>query len=168
MNRALVPVAACLFLALAASAEETTPRPERPRSTFRVDFTLRESQDGQKTNERTYTLTVNEGGSGNVRVGSRVPLPAGEKGVQYMDVGLRISCRIREAEPGDVALEADVDVTSFAAPDGLDPKAAPVLQSISQSSSARPALGKPTLLTSVDDVGSKKRIQVEVTVTRAK
>lgn len=168
MRRALVPVAACLVLALAASAEEPSPRPDRPRSTFRVDFTLRESQDGQKTNERTYTLTVNEGGSGNVRVGSRVPLPAGEKGVQYMDVGLRINCRVREAEPGDVALEADVDVTSFAAAEGTDVKSAPVLQSISQSASARPALGKPTLLTSVDDVGSRKRIQVEVTVTRAK
>ena len=168
MKRALIPVAACLVLSLAASAEEPTPRPERPRSTFRVDFTLRETQDGQKSNERTYVLSVNEGGSGNVRVGSRVPLPAGDKGVQYMDVGLRINCRIREAEPGDVALEADVDVTSFAAPEGTEARSAPVLQSISQSASARPALGKPTLLTSVDDVGSKKRLQIEVTVTRTK
>jgi hypothetical protein len=119
-------------------------------------------------NERSYTQFVNEGGSGNLRVGSRVPIPAGDKGIQYMDVGLRINSRIFEKEPGDVVLDADVDVSSFAIPEQADLKSTPVVRSLSQNVSTRPPLGRATLLSSVDDVNSKKRTPVEVTVTRVK
>jgi len=65
-------------------------------------------------------------------------------------------------------LDADVDVSSFALSEQPDLKTSPVLRTLSQNVSARPALGRPTLLSSVDDVNSRKRTQVEVTVTRVK
>jgi len=64
--------------------------------------------------------------------------------------------------------ETDVDVSSFAIPEQADLKTSPVVRTLSQNVSTRPPLGRPTLLSSVDDVNSRKRTQVEVTVTRVK
>ena len=161
--------AAAILLSLKANAEETPARPERPRSAFRLDYQIYELEGGKRVNERAYTLVVNEGGSGNLRVGSRVPIVlSAEKGVQYQDVGLRIGSRVFEREPGDVVLEADVEISSFAIPEQAETKGTPLLRTLSEAVSTRPALGKPVLLASVDDVGSRKRTQVEVTVTRLK
>ncbi len=168
-KRLLAAIAASLALALPAASQEAPARAERPHSAFRLDFQIYELEGGKRVNERSYTLVVNEGGSGNLRVGSRVPIVlSAEKGVQYQDVGLRIGSRVFEREPGDVVLEADVDVSSFAIPEQAETKGTPILRTLSEAVSTRPALGKPVLLASVDDVGSKKRTQVEVTVTRVK
>ena len=150
-------LAASVALALPLAAQEAPARPEHPRTSFRLDYQIYELEGGKRVNERSYTQLVNEGGSGNLRVGSRVPIPAGEKGVQYMDVGLRINSRISEKEPGDVVLDADVDVSSFAIPEQADLKTSPVVRTLSQSVSTHPPLGRPTILSSVDDVNSKKR-----------
>jgi len=161
--------AAALLLSLTARAEETPAHPERPRSSFRLDYKIYELDGGKRVNERSYTLVVNEGGSGNLRIGSRVPIVLSEeKGVQYQDVGLRISSRLSERTPGDVVLEADVDVSTFAIPEQAETKGTPILRTLSEGMSTRPPLGKPVLLGSVDDVNSKKRTEVEVTVTRLK
>ena len=165
---AAAALAVSVALALPLAAQETPARSERPHASFRLDYQIYEMEGGKRVNERSYTQLVNEGGSGNLRVGSRVPVAAGEKGIQYMDVGLRINSRISEKEPGDVVLDADVDVSSFALSEQPDLKTSPVLRTLTQNVSTRPALGRPTLLSSVDDVNSRKRTQVEVTVTRVK
>jgi hypothetical protein len=165
---AAAALAVSVALALPLAAQETPARSERPHASFRLDYQIYEMEGGKRVNERSYTQLVNEGGSGNLRVGSRVPVPAGEKGIQYMDVGLRINSRISEKEAGDVVLDADVDVSSFAIPEQADLKTSPVVRTLSQNVSTRPPLGRPTLLSSVDDVNSRKRTQVEVTVTRVK
>ena len=165
---AVAALAASVALALPALPDDAPARPERPRSSFRLEYQIFELDGAKRVNERSYTQLVNEGGSGNLRVGSRVPIPAGDKGIQYMDVGLRINSRISEKEPGDVVLDADVDVSSFALSEQPDLKTSPVLRTLTQNVSTRPALGRPTLLSSVDDVNSRKRTQVEVTVTRVK
>ena len=55
---------------------------------------------------------------------------------------------------------------------GVDPaaevKGNPILRTVSQTLSTRPALGKPAVLSTLDDFDGKKRLQVEVTVTRVK
>jgi hypothetical protein len=180
---AAAALAASVALASPLAAQEAPAHPERTRTSsttssasssgrgaasFRLDYQIYEVEGGKRVNERSYTQLVNEGGSGNLRVGSRVPVPAGEKGVQYMDVGLRINSRISEKDPGDVVLDADVDVSSFAVPEQADLKTSPVVRTLSQNVSTRPPLGRPTLLSSVDDVNSRKRTQVEVTVARVK
>ncbi len=187
---AVAALAASVALASPLEAQESPTHPERPHassttsssstsagsssasgrgaSTFRLDYQIFELEGGKRVNERSYTQFVNEGSSENLRVGSRVPVPAGEKGIQYMDVGLRINSKILEREPGDVVLESSVDVSSFAIPEQADLKTSPVVRTLTQSVSTRPPLGRPTLLSSVDDINSRKRTQVEVTVTRVK
>ena len=151
-----------------ALSEEPAQAPEKARSTYRLDYVLYELESGKRTNERTFSMTVNEGRFGQLRTGSRVPINAGDKGVQYMDVGLKISARPQE-RGGEVELETELEQSSFAIPEqARETGGNPILRTVNQSLSARPALGKATLLSTLDDLNGSRRLQVEVTVTRVK
>lgn len=155
-----------LLLPAPARAEEPS-RSERARSTFRLDYVLFDLEAGKRTNERTYSMTVNEGSQGQLRNGTRVPV-AVDKGVQYMDVGLKISGRVTERD-GDLALDTEIETSTFALPaPANESKGNPTLRTVSQTLSTRPALGKATVLSTLDDFDSRRRMQVEVTVTRLK
>lgn len=157
-----------LVLPAPAVAEEPASRQERPKSTFRLDYVLSETEGGKRTNERTFSMTVNEGSQGQLRSGTRVPITVGDKGVQYMDVGLKISGRATERD-GDLTLDSEIEMSTFAIPEqASEAKGNPILRTVSQSLSTRPALGKVTVLSTLDDLNSRKRMQVEVTVTRLK
>lgn len=167
MKRILVP---CILLALTlpAPARAEEPRPERPRSSFRLDFVLCDVESGKRANERTFTFMVNEGAHGQLRSGTRVPVSLGDKGVQYMDVGLKISGRVLERE-GDVTLESEIEMSTFAMPEqAAEGKGNPVVRTVSETVSTRPVLGKAAIVSSLDDLNTRKRLQVEVTVTRLK
>lgn len=168
-NPAVAVFAAAAFVTLArpAAAEEGPARRERPKSAFRADYQIYEVEGGTRVNERAFTLNVVEGGTAVLRAGSRVPI-AGEKGPQYLDVGLRITCRVAEREEGDVVLDTEVEQTSFVAEPSAVTPATPLLRSLGQSVSTRLAPGKPVLVSRLDDVTTKKRTEVEVTLTRTR
>jgi hypothetical protein len=164
-----IPVVLCTLLAqgLVAYAEEGVPRREKQRSAFRVEYTLYELDGTKRVNERSYVLSANDGASANLRIGTRLPISTPEKGVTYMNVGLKINGRVNEREDGDVTLDSDVEMTSLA--DQAEKRSgSPVLYDVSQGFSTRLTSGKPTLVASIDDVAGRKRTQVEVTLTRVK
>jgi hypothetical protein len=163
-------LASCVlaFLAFSPVARAEEARPEKPRSTFRLDYLLYEVESGKRANERAFSLTVNEGMHGQLRSGTRVPVTVGDKGLQYMDVGLKISGRVAERD-GDLTLDSEIELSTFAMPDqAAEAKGNPVVRTVSETVSTRPVLGKPAVVSSLDDLNSRKRLQVEVTVTRLK
>lgn len=167
MKRPLAVLASLALLGAPARADDA-PKPERPRSSFRIDYALYELEGGKRANERAFALTVNEGAHGQLRSGTRVPVTVGDKGVQYMDVGLKLSGRVLERE-GDLTLESEIEMSTFALPEqAAEGKGNPVVRTVTESVSSRPVLGKPAVVSSLDDLNSKKRLQVEVTVTRLK
>lgn len=156
-------------LAAAAARAQESPRPQPPRSSFRLDYALYELEGGKRVNERAFTLTANEGAHAQLRSGTRVPVTVGDKGVQYMDVGLKISGRVLERPDGDLTLESEIEMSNFAVPEqATEGRGNPVVRTVSETVSCRPVLGKPAVLSSLDDLNSRKRFQVEVTVTRLK
>src|SRR6266702_2115333 len=67
----------------------------RPKGDYKVEVTLTELQDGQRSNARSYTMTLHSVFLSQVRSGSRVPISTGEtKGFTYLDVGHNIDCRV--------------------------------------------------------------------------
>ena len=161
-------------LVSAMVAQET---PKHLQKIYKVVFLIYEVEDGKKINERTYTLPVStiDGSphSSSMRVGTRVPVTtatsSGDKTQwQYVDVGLNIDCDVTE-QADKFIVHGSVELSSFALPEqGTDPRSGgnPVLRNIRQTFTTLVPPAKPTLATTMDDVNSKKRLQVEITATR--
>ncbi len=154
-----------------AAAPETkvvaVPRPQKPAATYKLDFTLSELEDATRVNTRVYSMLLEEEAWGRTRIGTRVPLSMGEgKGVQYMDVGFSLDARLKQRD-GDLRLELRLEVNSFVPVEGEAARPRePVLRNMRSELTASVAPGKPTLLTTVDELSSRRRFQVEVTATR--
>lgn len=151
-------------------AQEGAPR--RVHRIYKASFVIYELENGKRINERSYVLPVTTV-DGNPRdsvlkTGTRVPIVAGDNQITYLDAGISIDCNITEQGEKYIVFTA-IEITSVAPPEPVaDPRVGnnPVLRTIKENSSTLVYPGKPTVVASVDDVNSKKRIQIEVTVTR--
>lgn len=156
------------------ATKPSTSAPESPsRTAYKLDFKMFELQDGKRINERNFTLMagVSEHGAlpSSLRIGTRVPVSssAGEK-PNYLDVGVDIWTSFVQ-QAGKLAGTIRVEVTSLVLPEqGSEPRGSspPVLRSSRFNVDTVLAPGKPQLLSSIDDVNSKKRVQVEVVATK--
>ena len=164
-----------LGLVSLVAAQET---PKHVQRIYKVVFLLYEVEDGKKINERTYTVPVTSvDGSphdSSITVGSRVPVAtgtaAGNTVFQYLDVGLKIDCNVSEQD-NKFIVHGDVELSSIVLPDqgtGVhsDLSLQPVVRRIRQTFTTLVPPGKPTVVTTADDITSKKSMQVEVTATR--
>ncbi|HWZ44439.1 MAG TPA: hypothetical protein VNW97_13260 [Candidatus Saccharimonadales bacterium] len=161
-----------LVLALVGAMQAQDSRPKPVVKVYRVNFNIYELEDGKKTNERNYSLPVNSmdgiGRSGSIRVGTRVPISSGKDQILYLDVGMNMECEISE-QSDKFILTSSLEISSFVLPDqNADSRTGgnPVIRQVKQHFTALLSPGKPTLVTSIDDTASKKRLQVEATVTR--
>jgi hypothetical protein len=144
---------------------------------FKLAFVMYELEDGKRTNQRDYMMigrTDNQ--PSNIRVSTKVPVTTEEKGKDkaytYIDVGLRINCSMKEQVDRRLQLHCDIEISSFIRPEhianatGNAGPTVPFFRTTRADSWALLTLGKPTVLTTVDDINSTKRMQVEVTATR--
>ncbi len=153
------------------AAQETksaVSREEKPAVTYKLEFTLTELEEAARVNSRSYTLLLEEDAWGRMRIGTRVPISMGEgKGIQYMDVGFSLDCRLNQNKSG-LRLETRLEVNSFAPipPSDASSSREPVLRNMRSELAASIVPGKPILLSSVDELGSRRRFQLEVTAKR--
>jgi hypothetical protein len=144
---------------------------------FKLAFVMYELDDGKRTNQRDYMMigrTDNHPSS--IKVATKVPITTLEKGDEkqytYTDVGLKINCSMKEQVDRRLQLHCDIEISSFIRPEqianatGNAGLAAPFLRTTRIDSWELLTPGKPALLTSVDDINSTKRLQVEVTATK--
>jgi hypothetical protein len=165
----------------------------RPRDTYKLDFTVTELEDGKRLNARTYSLMCENprtdvGGSrwgAHMRVGSRVPVattvPAvggatngggggstsSPASIQYIDVGMNIDANVDTLEDGALTLYSMVEMSSVA--ENSSPAGsftAPVIRQLRASTNSVITPGKPIVLSTADDVGSKRRFEVQVVATK--
>jgi len=140
--------------------------------TYKVAMSIYELQDGKRINQRDYSLlVVADDRSGNrLKIGTKTPLSVDSDKITYADVGFEMECSLVEASNNKVVLRFDLNISSFAIPEqNTDPRTAglrPVLRGVTQRTRAALTPGKPQIVTSVDDVNSNKRMQVEVTATK--
>ena len=144
---------------------------------FKLAFAIYELDDGKRTNQRDYMMigrTDNQPSS--IRVSTRVPIYTEVKGndkqYTYIDAGLNIRCSLKEQVDRRLQFHCDIEMSSFIRPEqianatGKAGPEAPVMRTTRTESWALLTLGKPAILTTVDDINSAKRMQVEVTATK--
>jgi hypothetical protein len=159
-------------------AETKAATPDKPVNWYRVDVAIHELEDGKRVNTRNYTLvTADDGRRVESKTGSRVPVATGKyegpatqenarvtTQFQYLDVGMNILCSVWQRN-GQLYLSTRLDWSSIAPERGLDGQ--PVIRQLFVTGDAViTALGKPILISSTDDSVSRRRYQVEATVTK--
>ena len=182
----LTVLAILLATAPALTAQQTssqgTPTAQKERATYRLDFVLTELENGKKVNSRSYSVMAQEGvgrGRSSLRVGSRVPIVSttgGRDGVPptptvvYMDVGVNIDFYLEGADENVSFRDGGLEISAITVPPpGTEPAARnPVIRQTRAGFAGAIVPGKPTLLVSVDEIDSPRRLQVEATATRLK
>ena len=173
---AMVLLLLCGLLPGAWAQNASAPSAEKPREYYRLDISLSEFDGAKKVNTRNYSMMLRSGGSSSLKIGNRMPISVNGAGkdmpvsVQYMDVGLNISCRYEGQQEGNPELACDFEMSSLV-PQQENPDSrpgAPILRQMHGSGSAIAPLGKPTLFASLENPTAGPRFQFEVTATRAK
>jgi hypothetical protein len=165
----------CLALgcfSVAVRAQEAKPR--SPNEVYKVEYIFSELQDGKKVNARSYVVLVRPTDKGSLRLGSRIPIATGasKEGnplvntsqFMYLDVGVNIDCSVEPLD-SEVHLYTGVDISRVAPENRIGQ---PIVRTTKVQLHNIVPLGKPTLLTSADEVDTTGRFQIEATVTKIK
>lgn len=144
-------------------------KPVKPVSIYRLEFTVREVEDGKRLNSRSYTMSVQDGDFGRIRVGNKIPYNTGKEQFQYFDVGINIDCRLRDHDSYILLENTSIEISSVVKDESsVAGTLNPVLRQARASATVAVTPGKPTMVTSLDDVSSNRRYEVEVTATKVK
>lgn len=144
---------------------------------YKVDFRIQDAGDASASGGRRYTIMVTQGAQGIFRLGQKVPYATGSSQAngstvvntqfQYAEVGVNIDCRVHDELNHMVRLNTNLEMSSVLTNDRS--AGAPATPTIAQSKVVVDALlvpAKPTLIASVNDPATKRRLDVEATVTR--
>lgn len=156
---------ACILPVLPAHAQDRSAGPP----TYKVELNIADAGDAA-AKSRHYTLRVEGSQKATFKAGSRIPVatssgaPGGNPGYTYLDVGVNIECTINEVG-GKLTMFGILDLSSVLPHEGA-PQANPTVGQTQLRLQTTLDPGKPTLLASIDDPGTMRRLQVEATVTR--
>jgi hypothetical protein len=159
---------ALAFSGLGASGQ-TTSVPSPVSKTYRLTYTLTETDGGRRVGTQHLAMIVVSGRKTVLKQGSRVPLVTGslsssggaQTRVQYMDIGLNVDASVEESG-GGVKLNTLVEQSSVAEEkSGLGTQDPIVRQSKLEGTSILTA-GNPLILGSMDISGSAMHLDIEV------
>lgn len=161
-------------LMLAHTSFAQTER-ESPNGFYHLDFVTKELDDNKLINTRTYSMTISDKASGTIRTGSRVPVATNSGGsgggstqFTYIDLGVAIDCRDLRELPGLLTLSVSADISSATTEGGTTTNPNPVIRQYKWNSAVIVPLRKATQIYSSDDLGSKRKFQLELTATPIK
>jgi hypothetical protein len=152
--------------ASAQDAEAAKSEAEKAVSAYRLDFSVDEMEDGKKINTRLYSMNLNSDSSNELKIGTRVPVDTKQGEFQYIDLGTNIWSRLEDRK-GLINLTVRAEISNFAIPEqSLGHESRPIIRQLKISASTLALLGKPMEVGSVDDPNSRRKFQLEVTVTK--
>jgi hypothetical protein len=169
-----VVVATCLAQDQTKKEESAVkPTDKGPTIAYKLDYKVFELEDGKRINQRDFTslatATEHGGPMSQLRIGTRVPVSTPGEKPNYLDVGFNVNSSIGSEPGGKISASIRMELSSFAVPEqNADPRSAsmPVLRNSNFAIWTVLTPGKPQIIASIDDINSKKRMQVEVTATR--
>jgi hypothetical protein len=154
-----------------SSTQVVHPLPPSPRHFYRLDFVLREMDDGKPLNQRTFTMSVSADPADtrertwwNLRAGTRLPV-RDPNGTNYVDVGVNLDITARDAENA-LQLEVTAEISSVVTEAGSN--TAPPIRQLKVKGAVFAPLGKQTLVFTAEDPASRHQFELQVTPVRAR
>jgi hypothetical protein len=164
-----------VFTAGIAAAQSSSTPPAASLKYYKADFFVKEvDASGHIVNSRSYStilLTDNNGGvPKQIRSGDKIPISTGTDDkdntkFQYIDIGVNIDCRFVHEVDQKLAASVTAEVSSVPGSTKIDSTVEPLIRQFKWNADVLIAPGVPTTIFSSDDVGSKSKIQVEMTAT---
>lgn len=156
-----VAVVCVVLLAAIAFGQESKVEQQHPK--YKLAFVLKQMDHGKVVSTHDFVMSAEaNGGTSQIRTGNRVPVDVGgDKGVQYIDVGFNCDARILPASNGSVGLEIGWELSTMPGTTGAER----IIRQVRARSTPLVAFGKPTLVSSVDDINSGQQLELDVTVT---
>jgi hypothetical protein len=138
-----------------------------PKHYYKLDFVLREADEGKVVNQRTFTMNVavdppqaEKPMWWNLRSGTRLPVPdTSGKGITYVDVGVNLDVRAIN-QPNGLEMEITSDISSAGTESG---NTAPPIRQVKVKSAVLAPIGKPTVVFTADDPASRHQFELQVT-----
>ncbi len=171
--RRLLLAAAALAALLPLHAQEAgNTQPQ-----YKVEINFRDGNDTGAMSDRRYTMLVMDSERSIFKVGSRSPTVSGAMQPQaagslvntqftYLDVGVNIDCFVQKAG-AKVLFRGSLDLSNIG-PDGpvLAGVRNPTIRQTRLDVHTVVELGKPTVVASVDDPTTSRKLLVETTITK--
>jgi hypothetical protein len=146
---------------------------------YKVEINFRDGNDAGLMTDRRYTMLAMDSRKTIFKVGTKSPTVSGSLQPEtngsivstqftYLDVGVNIDCLL-QAVGSKVAMQGSLDLSNIGPNDG-PPVAGvrnPTIRQTKLSFDTVMELGKPTVLASIDDPLTSRKLQVEATITRA-
>lgn len=152
-----------------AKAQKLIQELDKPRTFYRITYTINETDAGKPTAPQHITLVVASGIKAVFKEGSRVPIITGSSSnespsvstqVQYLDVGLNLDATL------DVAGDAPRLRTMLEQSSVSDEKSAavqdPIIRQTKLETTTTLKPGKPQIIGSIDIPGSTRHAEIEV------
>jgi general secretion pathway protein D len=153
-----------------------------PPAVYKVEFRIRDGSDAAARNGRRYTMLLDDGFKGTLKIGERVPVattsfqPGIGGGVNplvntqytYIDVGVNIDATLRKQQD-KILLQSDLDISTLVERKPQPGSAVLPQPTVAQMKTAVHALivpGKATLVASIDDPVTQRKFDVEALVTK--
>jgi hypothetical protein len=154
---------------------EKRDRDKVPSGTYRVEFRIVELEGEKKLNSRSYSLILTGNAKGTLHAGTRVPVSNSDPSkpgtsFSYFDVGQRIDGQVIGETERTISLRQFIEFNNFALPEQASGGTylPPMIRTFNSDTTSTVDLGKPTIISILDDPSSKHTFQIEVTATRLK
>jgi hypothetical protein len=172
----LRPMAAALLVAtLMATAVAQSPAPSptptpapslqaKPLTPLKVQVVIARYEGDKKVSSFPYMLavTANHPQAVNLRMGSQVPVPLGQGGIDYKTVGTNIDCTATSTEDGRFQVQIRIEDSSIMERRGLD--IPPTLRTFSSSNTVVLKDGQTAQFTAAADKVTGEVVKVDVTM----
>jgi hypothetical protein len=152
-------------LAQAAPTPVPTPQAQgKPLTPLQVEVVLSRYEGDKKVSSLPYILavTADEGRSVSLRMGSQIPVPQAQGGVNYSHVGTNIDCKATSTNDGRFKLEINIQDSSIMERRSAD--LVPTLRNFSITNVAVLRDGQTAQFTAAADRTTGEVVKVDVTL----
>jgi len=147
---------------------------------YKVEINFRDGAESGSLTDRRYTMLVTDSRKAVFKVGSKSPAVTGSIEPQtagsmvntqftYLDIGVNIECFVQGAGTR-ATMHGSLDLSNIGPSEGAPLVSGvrnPTIRQTRLDLETNMELGKPTVVASIDDPITARKLQVEATITRA-